>query len=190
MKITINTNVLSKENISLGEFLLLLLGYYGIDYSLTFDSLVKKKLIEQNLFKSMSAVLSNNTKDLVARIMMESDEKAINSGLNFEELAATLREYYPDGKKAGTTYDWRGTIEEIAQKLRVLVVKYDFQFTEEEAKEAVEEYVKSFTPPYTYMRLLKYFLLKTISNQEGHKEIESLFMTIIENNREKNETNN
>ena len=59
----------------------------------------------------------------------------------------------------------------------------------DKAVAAVEEYVKSFNKPYTYMQLLRNFLLNTKKDSNGKLEIESLFMTIIENNRE-NETNN
>ena len=189
MKLTINTDVLSKNNLTLGEFLLLLMGYYGVDYTNTFDTLVEKGLIEQNLFKSMSAILSNNSKNLIVKILMESDDKAINSGIDFDRLANALRECYPDGKKPGTTYEWRGKPEEIAQKLRALVVKYDFQFTEEEAIDAVKEYVGTYKD-YKYMQLLRNFILNTRKDSDGRLEIESLFMTIIENNREENEDNN
>lgn len=189
MKFTINTNILSKNNLSLGEFLLLLMGYYEVDYADTFDALVKKGLIEQNLFKSMSAVLSNNSKNLIARILMESDDKAINSGIDFDNLAETLQSLYPKGLKPGTTHEWRGKTEEIAQKLRTLIVKFDFQFTEEEAIAAVKEYVDTFKD-YKYMSILRNFILTTRKDSEGRLEIESLFMTIIENNRKDNENNN
>lgn len=189
MKLTINTNVLSKNNLTLGEFLLLLMGYYEVDYINTFDTLVEKGLIEQNLFKSMSAVLSNNSKNLVAKVLMESDDKAIESGIDFESLALALQLSYPHGIKPGTTYEWRGKTEEIAQKLRTLVVKYDFQFTEEEAIAAVKEYVGTYKD-YKYMQLLRNFILNTRKDSDGRLEIESMFMTIIENNREENENNN
>ena len=114
---------------------------------------------------------------------MESDDRAIKSGLDFSKLADSLRECYPKGNKPRTTYSWQGSTEEIAQKLRILVVKYDFQFTEAEAISAVKEYVASFKN-YKYMQLLKYFILKTTDDGQGHKMIDSLFMTIIENNRE------
>lgn len=189
MKLTINTDVLSKENLTLGEFLLLLMNHYGEDYSTCFDKLVKAGLIEPNLFKAMSAVLSNNTKNLIAKILMESDERAVKSGIDFDSLADKLRECYPEGIKPGTTYEWKGKTEEIAQKLRTLVVKYDFAFTEEEAIAAVREYVGTFKG-YMYMQLLRNFILNTRKDSDGRIEIESLFMTIIENNREGNENSN
>lgn len=178
MKITINTDILQKHNLTLGEFLIMLLGYYDIDLLSTQDSIINKYYADRNLFKEMGIILSNNSKDLVARILMESDDKAIKSGIDFEGVAEKMMECYPSGNKPGKSYSWRSTIEEIAQKLRTLVVKYDFLFTEEEAVNATKEYVSSFTTPYSDMLLLRSFILKT-----GKDEIESLFMTIIENNR-------
>ena len=182
MKITINTDVLSKENITLGEFLILLMGYHNIDYETAYRKLVDCKLVEPDLFTKSALILSDNTKNLVTRILLESDERAVRSGINFERLAIKLMRYYPDGVKPGTTYEWRGTVDEIAQKLRTLVVKYAFIFTEEEAIAATKEYVDSFKD-YKHMKLLKYFILKT-TRDEGRVEIDSPFMSIIENNRD------
>ena len=188
MKITINTNVLSKYNLSLGQFLVLLSGYYNLDCDTIQKELIDKRLIEKNLFHDYPPVLSDNTKNFVAKIIVESDDRLLSCPIkDFEALAETLQQFYPDGKKPGKTYSWRGTVEEIAQKLRTLVVKYNFTVTIEEAMEAVEEYVSSFKHPYTYMHTLRNFLLYT-KKENGKYEMESLFMTIIENNREKNES--
>lgn len=180
MKITINTEILKRHNLSLGEFLVMLLGYYDIDIQNCQNNIIKKYLAEKNLFKDIGIILSNNSKDLVAQILMESDEKAINSGINFNDLAYQLQQLYPNGIKTGKTYSWRGTTKEIAQKLRTLVVKYDFMFTTEEAVNAVKEYISWFNKPYTNMHILKNFLLWTKDNS-----MESVFMSIIDNNRDK-----
>lgn len=71
----------------------------------------------------------------------------------------------------------------IAHKLRTLVVEYNFSFTEQEALRATEEYVKSFSDDKSHMQLLKYFILKTSKDND----MESMFMTIIENNRQHEE---
>ena len=185
MKLTINTDVLKKHNLTLGEFLIMLLGYFNIDIKECHNSVIKKYIVERDLFKELGIVLSNNSKNLIAQILMESDDRAINSGIDFTDLATKLMEVYPDGVKAGKTYSWRGTVDEIAQKLRTLVVKYDFTFTEEEAINATKEYISSFKAPYQYMHTLKNFLLYTSKDKQGHWEMESIFMTIVENNRDK-----
>lgn len=184
MKITINTDILKKYKLSLGEFLLMLLGYYDIDIQECHNSIINKSVAEKNLFSKLGIILSNNSKNLIAKILMESDDRAINSNIDFERLAQKLMNIYPEGIKAGKTYSWRGTIDEVAQKLRTLVVVHNFSFTEEEAINATKEYVSSFTAPYQHMHTLKNFILYTTKSEEGHWEIESLFMTTIENNRE------
>lgn len=184
MKITINTDVLKRYHLTLGEFLVLLLGSYDIDIAKCQESLIQKKMASKDLFRQNSIVLSNNDKNLLARILMQSDDKAIKSGLDFEDLAQKLQEIYPSGIKAGKTYSWRGEVDEIAQKLRTLIIKYDFNFTEEEAVEATKEYCSSFNPPYKNMHILKNFLLFTKKDKAGHWEINSMFMTLVENLRE------
>lgn len=184
MKITINTDVLKKYNLSLGEFLVLLTSMYGDDYIVSYDSLANKGLIEKNLFKELVPVLSDNTRKLVAKILMESDDKVVNCGIDLDALALKLQEIFPDGIKPGKTYKWRGETSDIAQKLRTLIAKYDFTFTEEEAVRATKEYVESFTHPYKLMHTLKNFLLFIKKDSNGCYELESMFMTIIENNRD------
>lgn len=187
MKIPIDTDVLKKYDLSLGQYLVLLSGYYGLDYTKVQEELVEKKLIDRNLFSDFPPILSNDTKDLIAKIIVESDDKLLSCPIkDFEALAKTLQQYYPEGIKPGKTYPWRGTVDEIAQRLRTLVVKYDFTFTVEEALEAIEEYVSSFQFPYTYMHTLKNFILYTKKDGDGLYVMESLFMTIIENKRDEN----
>lgn len=178
MKITINTEVLQREGLSLGDFLVLLIGFYEANYKESLDKLVDKGVIQPNVFNRMSMVLSNNTKDYIAKLLTECDDKAIDSRIDFTSLAKKLQAIYPNGNKPGTSYSWIDNTDLIAQKLRTLVVKYNFTFTEEEALAATKEYVSSFDNQEK-MQLLKYFILKTKSNQE----IDSMFMTIIENNR-------
>lgn len=178
MTITINTEVLQKEHLSLGDFLVLLMGYYDLSYREILDKLIRDGTVQPNVFNKDSMVLSNNTKDQVARVLMKSDCKVLGSGLDFNTLAASLQALYPSGTKPGTSYSWRDSNETIAQKLRTLVAKYNFFFTEEEAIKATEEYVSSFEDNQK-MRLLKYFILKTTDDGQ----IDSMLMTIIENNR-------
>lgn len=186
MKLTINTDVLRKYNLNLKEFLVLLIGYYDLGYKEELEALTKRGLVEKNLFSELPPILSDNTKNLVARIMVESDDKVVNCGIDFEELADAMRKCYPEGVKTGTTYNWQGTKEEIVQKLMTLVTKYNFIFTEEEAIRAVMEYVHSFKD-YKFMHLLRNFILTIKRDETGHCEMESMFMTIIENNREADE---
>lgn len=179
MKITIDTEILQRNNLTLGEFLVMLFGYCDVKYKENFDKLVEKSIISKNLFDKDSMVLSNNTRDLIAKVLIESDAKVMGYELNFEELAKKLQDIYPKGNKPGTTYNWGDNTAVIAFKLRTLVAKYGFIFTEKEAIKATKEYIESFEDDNRNMKLLKYFILRT-SKDDG---IDSMFMAIIENNR-------
>lgn len=179
MKITIDTEILQRTNLTFGEFLVMLFGYCDTKYKENFDKLVEKNLISKNLFDKDSMVLSNNTRDLIGKVLIESDAKVMGYDFNFEELARKLQDIYPQGNKPGTTYNWRDNTAVIAFKLRTLVAKYGFIFTEDEAIKATKEYVESFEDDNKSMKLLKYFILRTSKDDS----IDSMFMTIIENNR-------
>ena len=183
MKITINTEVLKKQHLTMGDFLVMLIGYYGINYKDTLDKLIRAGTLEKNVFNPYDMVLSNNIKNLVAGILLESDERVSSLGIDFESLARKLQDLFPKGCKSGTSYFWRGKTDEIAQSLRALVARHGFTFTEEEAIQATEKYVDSYGEEHQHMQLLKYFILKTRKQDGGSIDASSMLMTIIENNR-------
>lgn len=183
MKISINTEVLKKEHLTLGDFLVMLIGYYNIDYKKTLDKLVRDGTLNKNVYNPYDMVLSNNTKNLVVGVLLESDERVCSLGIDFDDLAKKLQGIYPSGMKPGKSYLWRGDTKRIAQKLRALVARHGFTFTEEEAMQATREYVDSFKDKDTkQMSTLMTFILKTKKYTDGN-EVDSMFMTIIENNR-------
>lgn len=183
MKITINTEVLKRLHLTMGDFLVMLIGYYDVNYKEILDKLIRDGTLEKNVYNPYDMVLSNNTRNLVAGVLLESAERANSLGIDFDALAEKLQDVYPDGVKPGTTYYWRGDTKMVAQKLRALIVKHSFFFTEEEALQATKEYVDSFRGRDTkQMSTLMSFILKTRRYTDGN-EVDSMFMTIIENNR-------
>lgn len=184
MNITINTDVLAKHNLSLGEFLVMLLGYFNIDFKEGYESLIDRDIISKNLFQDLGIIMSDNTKKLITKILVESDEKIVKCGIDFTSLAVQLQMLYPKGNKPGTTYPWRGNTEDIVLQLEILVAIYDFDFTEEEAVHAVQDYLDSFKQLNKYTKLLKNFIL-TVDKERGTiVDVDSLFMSYIENNRD------
>lgn len=113
----------------------------------------------------------------------EDTEEVKKDRAFYFDLATKLQELFPKGRKPGTNYLWRCTKAEVAVKLKTLVVKYGYSFTEEQALEAAKRYVESFEQSGNYknMRLLKYFILKTKPDADGNLEISSEFMSLIEN---------
>ena len=181
-KVSINKDVLEKNNLSMNEFLVLLLTYNKANIQEVKQSLVEKGLADFSVFDD-ELVISSTTKDLITSITIDSDVKVLSKDKEFRELADKLKELFPKGKKAGTTYMWRDSTAVIARKLKTLVVKYDYQFTEEQAIKATKAYVESFNGDYTYMQLLKYFILKSLPDGE----IKSDFMSYIENEGQEDE---
>lgn len=175
-KISINKDVLEKYNLSIDEFLVLLLTYNKANIHEVRESLVNKGLADYSVVDD-TLIISSTTKDLITSVTIDSDVTVISKDKEFKELAEKLKEIFPKGKKAGTTYMWRDSTAVIARKLKTLVVKYDYEFTEEQALKATKAYVESFNGDYTYMQLLKYFILKTMPDGE----IRSDFMSYIEN---------
>lgn len=190
MRLTIDEKILAKNNLLLNEYLFLLFNVQGGDIPTCISSLIDKGWAGIDLFDKTKIVLSNNTKEKVLDILIDSDKLVENQQDDFIALANELKEIFPEGRKAGTTYSWRGSTAEIARKLKNLVVKYGCTFTREEAIEATKAYVASFNGDYKYMKLLKYFLLKTPKNNNGDVEVESDFMAYLENKEAAEEHNN
>lgn len=179
MNISISEEVLSKWDLSIQEFLFLLFSVKEGDINECISSLIRKGWVDKNLFDTTKVVISNNRKEDIATILVDSEK--VETKLEFEELADKLREIFPKGKKPGTTYMWRDTTAVIAKKLKILVTKYNCKFTEEQAIKATQAYVNSFGGNYKYMQLLKYFILKTPTNASGDVELRSDFMSYVDN---------
>lgn len=181
MKWTIDERILAKNGITIQEYLFLLFNAKGGDVHQCVSSLVAKGWGNEDLFDDTKLVLSDNVKDKVFGILVDSDKLVDNKEDEFNDLANKLRELFPEGRKPGTTYSWRGSTIEVSRKLKNLVVKYGCHFTAEEAIEATKAYVESFNGDYKFMKLLKYFILKTPRNNDGDVEVQSDLMTFIQN---------
>jgi hypothetical protein len=190
MKITFDTKVLDKYNLSVGEYLLLLLNITCEDVTEAIKSIEEKNLAHKSVYDSNRLILSDQIKELVRDIQTESDTTVIDKDKWFEDVAIAIREIFPKGRKSGTTYMWRDTTAVIAKKLKTLVVKYNFTFTKEQAIKATTTYVESFHNDFKYMQLLKYFILKSAVNANGDTEIRSEFMSLIENEDDTEVTDN
>lgn len=186
MKLTIDDFVLDKHGLTIGEFMLLYLAANSIDIKTCFTDIITKGYANKDLFSEGNIVVSDNIKDLISTITVESDKNVVDKDNEFLELANELRELYPTGRKEGTTYMWRGTTAEIAKKLKTLVVKYKYSFTKEQVIKATKEYIQSFNGNYKKMRLLKYFILKSEKDADDNVNVISELMTLIENEGQTN----
>lgn len=174
MKLIIDDAKVKKYKLSIEEFLYLILLYRSVNLSEIKDSLLKKRFIINS--QEGYTVTEKGIKKLI------SFNGCLPEKMDYEKIAKSLQSIYPEGKKEGTNYIWRDSTVIIVRKLKTLVEKYNCFFTEEQAIKATKEYVESFNNDFTYMQILKYFLLKTITFEDGIREVSSEFMSRIENN--------
>lgn len=188
MRFTLDEEVLARYNLRMDEGILLLYAALEKDINETVKSLIDKNFAYKNQISSPNIVLDERQKKLIESVLIDSDNSVKNKDEYYYMLASKLQEVYPKGKKPGTAYPWRGSKAEIAKKLKTLVVKYNYQFTIDQAVKATQEYVNRFieSGDYTNMRLLKYFILKTVSDADGNAEIKSDFMALIDNEDQEN----
>lgn len=186
MKISFDTKVLKKHNLSLEEFYLLLFHCTSSkNYLEVCNKLVEKGILQKSVFNEYEFVSYDSIKSLVESILLNSDSRVQSNKDELVDIAIAMREIYPQGKKPGTTYMWRDSVSMIVKKLQSLMVQFDYSFTKEQAVKATQSYINSFNGDYTYMQLLKYFILKK-NIKTG--ELQSDFMSYIEN--EDTEVNN
>lgn len=182
MKYVIDEDICSKYGLSLQETL----GLVFIS-SCTNDFLSVLKDMEDNgITKSLddgTVAIPQMWHDRMCKVLLES-ETTIPKQDRCEALAIQLRALFPKGMKYGSAA-WRGNIREIALKLQKFFKLYGNKWTDEEILSAAKRYVESFNGNYTYMRILKYFILKNTRkiNEDGVGFVEetSDLATCLEN---------
>ena len=90
MKLTIDTNILDKENISLGEYFILLMAFYQINYKDAISKVISKKLLTPDMFNDGNFILSDNVANCIIRILMEADIRVKETGINYYSLAGCV----------------------------------------------------------------------------------------------------
>lgn len=81
------------------------------------------------------------------------------------EIAKEIREIFPSGRKEGTAYLWRDSENAIAVRLEKVFKANKIIPNKEKIIAATKVYVDSFKGNYTYMQLLKYFIIKDGDSQ-------------------------
>lgn len=177
MKITIDERVLKKYKIPFEQFLLLMFikKTQGTvyNYNNVLESLNKRG------FMYSDELLMKDTSDMVESILCESE---ISSDLkSIEDLAVKLQEMWPKGKKDNKWY-WRGNKKEIILKLEKFFKIYG-EYSFDQVLDAARKYVDSFNlRGNSYMKLLKYFIIKEIDGMQSD------LATEIERMNEEDET--
>ena len=96
-------------------------------------------------------------------------------------LATELKKIFPEGKKEGVNMYWAEGKILIARRLKTFFSKYGYDYTNENILSAARRYVESFNGNYRLMQLLKYFIFKNKTTNEGWIEYESQLVNFMEN---------
>lgn len=172
-----------KNNISIGEALLLLSIHNNVDLDLAQKELIKKGYITANmddLFQRIGWRLTNKGAEIIDSVIIDSDKNQ-QSEDKLVQLATRLKEIFPKGKKDGTNYYWADGVALIVRRLKLFFKKYGDTYSDEQIIQATLKYVEGFNGNYTYMRLLKYFIFKEKIGAAGEVEGDSELISYIEN---------
>lgn len=172
-----------KNNISIGEVLLLLSIHNNVDLDLAQKELIKKGYITANmndLFQQIGWRLTNKGAEIIDSVIIDSDKNQ-QSEDKLVQLATRLKEIFPKGKKDGTNYYWADGVALIVRRLKLFFKKYGDAYSDEQIIQATLKYVEGFNGNYTYMRLLKYFIFKEKIGAAGEVEGDSELISYIEN---------
>lgn len=192
MTIEFNDTILSKYKLTQAQYLFLWALAKSEDFNSEVEELINRGFIQKTADNSYT--IREDELMVLENIYLKSSKKNKKDDNYYTELAMALKELYPKGRKPGTNTMWRGNTVEIVKKLKTLEISYNFTFTFDQAVAATKRYVESFNGKYDNMRVLKYFLLKTVpevsADGERRLTVVSDFMTFVENeNQEDFDTN-
>lgn len=182
MKIVISQEGCEKNQISLGEILLLLMIYAKTDYDEVKDSLIRKGFImadRQNLFPG-KWIITRTGGEMIDSVVLDSEKIDNKDDEDILILAGKLKEVFPAGKKDGTSNYWAEGKALIAKRLKAFFKKYGTDYTDEQIINAAKKYVEGFNGNYQFMRTLKYFIFKD-TDVAGEREYTSDLLSYIEN---------
>ena len=164
MKFSIDSSVIEKENLSMQEFSVIL--YYLSEGEGVLNEKLCNDLWNRNILRKTETgyELNPHMTQVIKSWVAYSDPFTPNYK-ELAELADSLRELYPEGKKQGTYYYWRDSTKVIAQRLAIFFKKYSNRFTKEDIINATKAYIETFNGNYQYMQLLKYFIYKDDNSQ-------------------------
>ena len=185
MKLTIDEDACKKVNLSLPEVLMITLVKTGVNIETLLKQMKEKQiLIEEHTILGTNLLVTQRWSDLSDRALLSAD-KSVPDNKRLENLAKSLMEVFPAGKKEGTSQYWKGNLRDNTLRLAKFFKLYGDKYTDEQMIEAAKNYVSSHNGKYQYMRVLKYFIWKDTrkvnSEGEGYIEEVSDLAAFIEN---------
>lgn len=182
MKIVLSREGCNKNNVSIGEILMLLAYYNKVELEEAHKLLIEKGYItaeRNNLFQEKGWRVTRKGSELLDSVVLDS-ESSEKSDKDILILAGKLKEVFPAGKKDGTSNYWAEGKALIAKRLKAFFKKYGTGYTDEQIINAAKKYVEGFNGDYQFMRTLKYFIFKD-RDIAGEREYTSDLLNYIEN---------
>ena len=185
MKITIDEDACKKVKLSLPEVLMITLVKTGVNIETLLKQMKEKQiLVEEHTLLGTNLLVTQRWSDLSDKALLSAD-KSVPDNKRLENLAKSLMEVFPAGKKEGTSQYWKGNLRDNTLRLAKFFKLYGDKYTDEQMIEAAKNYVSSHNGKYQYMRGLKYFIWKdtrTVNSEgEGYIEEVSDLAAFIEN---------
>lgn len=185
MKITIDEDACKKVKLSLPEVLMITLVKTGVNIETLLKQMKEKQiLVEEHTLLGTNLLVTQRWSDLSDKALLSAD-KSVPDNKRLENLAKSLMEVFPAGKKEGTSQYWKGNLRDNTLRLAKFFKLYGDKYTDEQMIEAAKNYVSSHNGRYQYMRVLKYFIWKDTrkvnSEGEGYIEEVSDLAAFIEN---------
>ncbi len=182
MTFSLNKKIIEDNGLTIGESLYLLGKINKIPPNEEIEtSLAKKGLLgkEYHEGKQHGFFVLNHAKELIRKILIESESYTENEEEQLGNLAKALKEIFPKGAKI-PGHQWSEGIKLIIMRLKLFFKRYG-RYTNEEIINATQAYVDSYNGNYTYMQTLKYFIFKDVKGESGMVEPKSQLLTYIEN---------
>ena len=171
MKYIIDEEVCAKHQLTLAEVFCILASKSCKNIYTLLEDMKERELLSKS---SEAPFPTMRWDDEVCAVLLESD-KSVPIVERCQNLAQTLRELFPKGLKIGSSA-WRGNIREITLRLQKFFKIYGNKWTDEEIINATKRYIEHFNGDYTFMRILKYFIMKSekVPTEDGTTHIEDI----------------
>ena len=171
MNYVLNQYKIGEQGFTLSEFLILLCIRQGVN-----PKDVLKRLLDTDKIISEDGdyLIHSGWAKRMDLALLNADEQ-IPKEQDIENLVKRLIDLFPTGKKEGTNQYYRGSKKDIATKLRKFFKIYG-NYSHEDVYNATKRYVDSFNGDYRYMRILKYFIFKSVRkvNEDGVVYVEDV----------------
>lgn len=191
MKFTIDENACKKVRLSVPEALMIILVRSGVDLKELVDKMKEKQMLVEDInLLGSSLSVTQRWSDLCDSALLSVD-KDIPQKTRMENLAKSLMEVFPEGKKEGTSQYWRGNSRDVTLKLQKFFKLYGNKYTDEQIISAAKRYVEAHNGRHQYMRVLKYFIMKNERKEDSEgigyiEEVSDLAAYIENEGHEKN----